>query len=69
MKAAQIDRYGEPDVLKINEVDRPAPGEGEVLVLVEASMVSRVAEEKLPRLDRSTTTVRGSPLPLLSVDA
>lgn len=40
MKAAQIDRYGEPDVLKINEVDRPAPGEGEVLVLVEASSVN-----------------------------
>jgi len=40
MKAAQIDRFGEPDVLRINEVDRPAPGEGEVLVLVEASSVN-----------------------------
>jgi len=40
MKAAQISRYGEPGVLTINEVDRPAPGEGEVLVLVEASSVN-----------------------------
>jgi NADPH:quinone reductase-like Zn-dependent oxidoreductase len=40
MKAAQIDRYGAPDVLKINEADRPAPGEGEVLVQVEASSVN-----------------------------
>ena len=40
MKAAQIQRYGEPGVLRINEVDRPAPGEGEVLVQVEASSVN-----------------------------
>jgi NADPH:quinone reductase-like Zn-dependent oxidoreductase len=40
MKAAQIDRFGGPDVLRINEVDRPAPGEDEVLVLVEASSVN-----------------------------
>jgi NADPH:quinone reductase-like Zn-dependent oxidoreductase len=40
MKAAQISRFGEPDVLTINEVDRPTPGEGEVLVRVEASSVN-----------------------------
>jgi NADPH:quinone reductase-like Zn-dependent oxidoreductase len=40
MKAAQIDRYGEPDVLRITDVDRPVPGEGEVLVRVEASSVN-----------------------------
>jgi NADPH:quinone reductase-like Zn-dependent oxidoreductase len=40
MKAAQISRYGEPDVLAINEVERPAPGEGEVLVRAEASSVN-----------------------------
>jgi NADPH:quinone reductase-like Zn-dependent oxidoreductase len=40
MKAAQIDRYGAPDVLKINEADRPAPGRGEVLVQVEASSIN-----------------------------
>jgi 2-desacetyl-2-hydroxyethyl bacteriochlorophyllide A dehydrogenase len=40
MKAAQISQFGGPDVLTINEVDRPAPGEGEVLVTVEASSVN-----------------------------
>jgi NADPH:quinone reductase-like Zn-dependent oxidoreductase len=40
MKAAQISRFGGPDVLAINEVERPAPGEGEVLVQVEASSVN-----------------------------
>ena len=40
MKAAQIERYGEPGVLRINEVDPPAPGAGEVLVQVGASSVN-----------------------------
>ena len=40
MKAAQIGRFGEPDVLRINEVNRPAPGDGEILVTVEASSVN-----------------------------
>ncbi|GAA2595527.1 NAD(P)-dependent alcohol dehydrogenase [Streptomyces tubercidicus] len=40
MKAAQITGYGAPEVLHINEVDRPAPGAGEVLVSVEASSVN-----------------------------
>jgi NADPH:quinone reductase-like Zn-dependent oxidoreductase len=40
MKAAQIDRFGGPDVLSVSEVGRPAPGAGEVLVRVEASSVN-----------------------------
>ncbi|NEC88368.1 NAD(P)-dependent alcohol dehydrogenase [Streptomyces sp. SID12501] len=40
MKAAQITSYGAPDVLRVNDVDRPAPGAGEVLVAVEASSVN-----------------------------
>ncbi|MGW2051428.1 NADP-dependent oxidoreductase [Streptomyces sp. NPDC001858] len=40
MKAAQIASYGAPDVLRINDVDRPAPAAGEVLVSVEASSVN-----------------------------
>ncbi|MFD9396428.1 NAD(P)-dependent alcohol dehydrogenase [Streptomyces sp. NPDC060000] len=40
MKAAQITHYGAPDVLRVNDVDRPAPGAGEVLVAVEASSVN-----------------------------
>jgi NADPH:quinone reductase-like Zn-dependent oxidoreductase len=40
MKAAQIMAFGAPDVMRINEVDRPVPGAGEVLVSVEASSVN-----------------------------
>ncbi|BDM74381.1 NADPH:quinone reductase (plasmid) [Streptomyces nigrescens] len=40
MKAAQFTGFGAPDVLQINDVDRPAPGAGEVLVSVEASSVN-----------------------------
>lgn len=40
MKAAQITSFGTPDVLAVNDVDRPAPGTGEVLVSVEASSVN-----------------------------
>ncbi|MER5973211.1 NAD(P)-dependent alcohol dehydrogenase [Streptomyces sp. NPDC002055] len=41
MKAAQITGYGNaPAVLRINDVDRPAPGPGQVLVAVEASSVN-----------------------------
>ncbi|WP_326614380.1 NADP-dependent oxidoreductase [Streptomyces scopuliridis] len=40
MKAVQITSYGAADVLRVNEVDRPAPGAGEVLVSVEASSVN-----------------------------
>jgi NADPH:quinone reductase-like Zn-dependent oxidoreductase len=40
MKAAQIMSFGAPDVLRINDVDRPTPGPGEVLISVEASSVN-----------------------------
>ncbi|MEU8781455.1 NAD(P)-dependent alcohol dehydrogenase [Streptomyces sp. NPDC048637] len=40
MKAAQITGFGAPDVLQVNDVDRPDPGAGEVLVSVEASSVN-----------------------------
>jgi NADPH:quinone reductase-like Zn-dependent oxidoreductase len=40
MKAAQIARFGEPDVLRINDVERPVPGPAGVLVSVEASSVN-----------------------------
>ncbi|MET7683054.1 NADP-dependent oxidoreductase [Streptomyces sp. NPDC005423] len=40
MKAVQIMSFGAADVLRVNDVDRPAPGAGEVLVAVEASSVN-----------------------------
>ena len=41
MKAVVHDRYGSPDVLRLEEVARPAPKEGEVLVKVHATTVTR----------------------------
>ena len=41
MKAIVHDRYGPPDVLRVEEVDQPVPGQGEVLVQVRATTVNR----------------------------
>jgi NADPH:quinone reductase-like Zn-dependent oxidoreductase len=40
MKAAQILSYGTPDVLSLDDVERPEPGVGQVLVAVGASSVN-----------------------------
>ena len=40
MKAITQDRYGDPDVLEFREVDRPEPGERQVLVRVRAAGVN-----------------------------
>lgn len=40
MLAAQISRFGGPKVRELNEVDRPAPGAGEVVVAIEAASVN-----------------------------
>ncbi|WP_157009095.1 NAD(P)-dependent alcohol dehydrogenase [Agromyces laixinhei] len=39
MRAAVVERYGGPDVVRIREVDDPVVAEGELLVRVEASTV------------------------------
>ncbi len=41
MKAIQIDGFGDPDVLKAIELDRPEPGPGEVRIEVKAAGVNR----------------------------
>jgi NADPH:quinone reductase-like Zn-dependent oxidoreductase len=41
MRAVVHDRYGPPEVLRVAEVERPVPNEGEVLVRVHASTVTR----------------------------
>jgi NADPH:quinone reductase-like Zn-dependent oxidoreductase len=40
MKAARIHRFGAPDVVVVEEVPRPAPAEGELLIRVAASGVA-----------------------------
>ena len=39
MKAARIHRFGPPDVIVIDDVPKPRPGPGEVLVRVAAAGV------------------------------
>lgn len=40
MKAIVFEEYGSPDVLKLKEIERPVPGEGEVLVQIQAASVN-----------------------------
>jgi len=42
MKAALIEQYGGPEVIKIAEIDRPVPGPGELLIKVFATSVNPV---------------------------
>jgi NADPH:quinone reductase-like Zn-dependent oxidoreductase len=41
MKAVVHDRYGPPDVLRLEQVERPVPGPNDVLVRVRATTVNR----------------------------
>jgi NADPH:quinone reductase-like Zn-dependent oxidoreductase len=41
VRAAVKDRYGTPDVVHLEEVDRPTPAPGEILVRVQAASVNR----------------------------
>jgi len=40
MKAIVYDKYGSPEILKCEEVEKPTPGSGEVLIKVQAASVN-----------------------------
>jgi len=67
MRALIQERYGSPDVLRIDEVDTPVPGHGEVLVRVRAASVNARdwhvmrGEPRLARLLDSATFSRTAP--------
>ena len=42
MKAIVCTKYGSPDVLELREVEKPAPGDSEILIRVHATIVSPV---------------------------
>ncbi|MCB1800562.1 MAG: NAD(P)-dependent alcohol dehydrogenase [Gammaproteobacteria bacterium] len=50
MKAITYERYGPPDVLQLKEMARPAPGENEVFIRVEAASVN-AADWRMMRAD------------------
>jgi NADPH:quinone reductase-like Zn-dependent oxidoreductase len=41
VRVVVYDRYGPPEVLRFEEVERPVPGDGEILIRVHASTVNR----------------------------
>lgn len=65
MKAARIHKYGPPDVIVIDEVERPAPGEGEALVRVASAGVGpwdALIREKQGEVDAELPITLGSDL-------
>lgn len=60
MKAIVRDEYGSPDVLRFEDIDKPVPGDDEVLVEVRAASVNTADLDQLlgrPRLARIGTGV------------
>jgi NADPH:quinone reductase-like Zn-dependent oxidoreductase len=41
MRAVVFERYGPPEVLRVSEVDKPSPREGEVLIKIQATSVTK----------------------------
>ena len=70
MRAVLHDRYGPPDVLRLEDVERPVPREDEVLVKIHATTVNRTdcgvrgGEDFITRLGYSYVTT-GSPFKAL----
>ncbi len=61
MRAIVCDRYGGPDVLRVAEIEQPVPGQGDVLVKVQATTMTRTDCEfrkGVPVFGRVVTGVR-----------
>jgi len=63
MKAATIHRYGDPDVLQLEEIARPKPAAGEVLVRVQAAGINPV-DGKTRRGQGIAGSLKGFPVVL-----
>jgi len=71
MKAVVADRYGPPEVLRIEEVERPVPTDNEVLVKVLASTVTRSDcgfRGASPFFSRAFTGLRRPKQPLVGME-
>ncbi len=63
MQAAVYTNYGSPDVLTIQEVDRPVPKDNEVLIQVHATTVNRTDNATLLGTPRFARLAYGFPRP------
>jgi NADPH:quinone reductase-like Zn-dependent oxidoreductase len=71
VKAAVQDRYGSPDVLRIDDVPTPVPGDREVLVRVHAATVGAtdsIARRGVPAYARLFFGLRRPRIPILGSD-
>ena len=58
MKAIRFSRHGKPDVLAVEDVADPSPGEGEALVRVEAASINPSDVKNVQGLMEQTTLPR-----------
>lgn len=68
MKAVLCTKYGGPEVLKLNEIVRPQPGPGEVLIRTHATVVSPsdcASRSGIPRMIRLFTGLFKPKTPIL----
>jgi NADPH:quinone reductase-like Zn-dependent oxidoreductase len=71
MKAAICDRYGTPDNVRVEDVERPTPGAGDVLVRVHAASVNRAdldGIEPRPAFVRAFVGLRRPRNPRIGID-